>query len=55
MAKSRGGGGQRRRGGPGGRGAKSSSTNPFEQVANRKQKFEVLNKRTKGQLRNVGR
>jgi len=29
--------------------------NPFDQVANKRQKFQVMNKRTRGEVRNVAR
>ena len=63
----RGGGGARgggRGGAAGGRGGAAKggrrpqedpTQNPFERFANRKAKFEVLNKKTKGQVRNVAR
>ncbi len=60
-ASPRGGGGRGRGfGGPASSSSSSASTkashvNPFDAVGNRKAKFEVLNKRAKGQVRNVGK
>lgn len=38
----------------GGKGA-GAGVNPFDAVGNKKAKFEVLNKRAKGQVRNVAK
>lgn len=39
----------------GGKGGAAGMVNPFDAVGNRKAKFEVLNKRAKGQVRNVAK
>jgi hypothetical protein len=36
-------------------GARRAAENPFDQLANRKQKFTVLNKHVRGGTRNVAR
>lgn len=35
--------------------ARGGGLNPFDAVGNKKAKFEVLNKRAKGQVRNVAK